>query len=85
MNINKCGKFYEIKKTETETTKQLIERSWFVVNSIHLKKIEEIDLNIDLKNAEKDSRLWFNYKILGCKYTSEIEKKINEIEEQIFV
>ena len=85
MIINKCGRYYDIKRMETETSKQLIERSWFVVNNVHLKKADELNLKEDVKNAEKNSRIWFNYKVLGCKYSNDLEKKIEEIEKQIFV
>lgn len=80
MNINKCGKFYTIKKANTETTKQLIERSWFVVNYIHLDNQET-----DIKDAERMSRIWFNMRYLGCKYNDNFEKKIKDIEDKIFV
>ena len=84
MIINKCGKFYDIKATETETTKQLVERSWFIVNSLHLESKEPVNKE-QMEEAEKDSRLWFNLNVLGCKYTDDIEKKIRSLEEKIFV
>lgn len=84
MNINKSGKFYHIKKLETETTKQLIERSWFVVNSLHLET-NKLETKEELKEMEKNSRIWFNIKVLGCKYPSDLEKKIRDIEAKIFV
>jgi hypothetical protein len=84
MLINKCGRFYTIKKNETETTKQLIERGWFIVNSLHLdtttKKNKE-----QMEESEKLSRLWFNINVLECKYSEDLEKKIQNIEDKIFV
>ena len=84
MNINKCGKFYLIEQTETETTKQLIERGWFVVNNLHLedsvRKTKE-----EMKKVEKNSRIWFNMNVLKCNYNRELEKKIRDIENKIFV
>ena len=84
MLINKCGKFYNIKQTETETTKQLIERSWFIVNSLHLDNVS-LKEDREVKEAEKNSRLWFNMNTLGCKYPDDVEKKIRDIESKVFV
>ena len=83
MNINKCGKIYTIKKTNTETTKELIERSWFVVNSLHYDNKEKV--NTTFKEAEKMSRIWFNHTILGCYYNDNISKKIQDLEDKVFV
>ena len=84
MLINKCGKLYSIKKNETETVKQSIERGWFAVNTLHLDN-DIKDLEESLTEAEKMSRLWVNINILECKYDDNIEKKIKEIEEKVFV
>lgn len=84
MLINKCGKFYNISKKETETIKHSIERSWFIVNKLHLDSVDSQDENT-YQNTLRDSRLWYNLKILECKYDEDTEKKIKEIEDKIFV
>lgn len=84
MIINKSGKFYTIKRTDTETTKQLIERSWFIVNGLHLENNENKTIE-EMKEMERNSRINFNMNILNCKYSDNVEKKIKDIEEQIFV
>lgn len=84
MIINKSGKFYFIYRNNTETTDQLIKRSWFLVNNLHLEN-NEIKTIQKFKEEEKNSRLWFNIRILGCQYSQELEKKILEIEDKVFV
>lgn len=84
MIINKCGKFYQIKPQETETIKHLIERSWFIVNNLHLDSVNN-KTQEEYENSEKESRLWYNLKVLGCTYDNKTQKKIEEIEEKIFV
>ena len=84
MEINKLGKFYHINRNSTENDKQLIERSWFIVNSLHNDK-EDTKVTIkDLTEAEKNSRIWFNKKFLECRYPEHVEKKIEDIESKIF-
>ena len=84
MIINKCGKFYTIKKNETETIENLIERSWFVVNNIHLNSIDNPS-NENYKESLRNSRFWYNINVLECSYDEETHKKIQEIENKIFV
>jgi len=84
MNINKSGKFYYIKRNMIETNKQLINRAWYVVNRLHLennaRKTEE-----EMKEMEKMSRIWMNSNVLECRYSPEMEKKVKDIEDKIFV
>ena len=82
MLINKCGKFYNIKKQDTETSENILERGWFIVNHLHS---ESIDINKNFKETERNSRLWYNIKVLQCSYNDNIHKKIQEIEDKIFV
>lgn len=84
MIINKCGKFYTINKKETETVNQILERSWFIVNTLHLDNVKNKSKE-DFKESERQSRLWFNIDKLGCKYNEHIEEKIKDIEKKIFV
>lgn len=84
MQINKSGKLYLIERHEIETDKQLIERSWFIVNGLHLEN-NNTKSSEEIKEVEKYSRLSFNTNVLQCKYSDHIEKKIKDIEDKIFV
>lgn len=84
MNINKCGKFYYIKKKETETTKQLLERSWYTVNYLHLDNASVKDEN-QFNEALRQGRLWSNITNLKVSYQDDIQKKIEDIEKKVFI
>ena len=84
MNISKSGKFYYIKRNMVETNKQLINRAWFVVNGLHLEN-NQVKTKEEIKEMEKKSRIWMNGNVFGCKYSYEMENKIKEIEDKIFV
>lgn len=84
MQINKSGKLYYIERQEVETDKQLIERSWFIVNGLHLDNNNNKDTE-EIAEMEKYSRLSFNTNVLQCNYPEHIEKKIKDIETKIFV
>ena len=84
MIINKCGKFYTIEKNNTETINQLTERSWFIVNNLHLDNVKN-KTKEEFEESERNSRLWFNIEKLGCKYDDKLEEKIKDIEKKVFV
>jgi len=84
MNINKSGKFYYIKRNTIETDKQLIDRSWYIVNGLHLESNEK-KTEKEMKNMEKISRMWMNQNVLECRYSPAMESKIKDIEDKIFV
>lgn len=69
MEISKNGYTFYIDKLETETDKQLIQRSWFIVNQLN-----EIDENLEenFNKAVRLSRIWHNIKNLNCKYNDKI-------------
>ena len=76
MEISKNGFSFFIEKLETETDKQLIERSWFIVNQ--LDDLDSINLKKKFENAVKESRLWSNIRNLNCKYIESIMNKISD-------
>lgn len=84
MLVNKCGKFYHIEKTTSETIKQSIERSWFVVNHLHLED-SLVKTKEEFEESEKISRIHFNIKVLDCSYSEELNKKIEDLENKVFV
>ena len=84
MQINKSGKSYYIEQLSAETDKQLIERSWFIVNGLHLEDNKNRSEE-ELKRMEKNARLSFNMNVLRCKYPDHIEKMVEEVEKKVFV
>jgi len=78
MEISKNGYTFFIEKIETETDKQLIQRSWFIVN-----QMEEIDCDnfkTKFEEAVRLSRLWHNIKNLHCTYIVPIMNNISKKE-----
>jgi hypothetical protein len=76
MEISKNGFSFFIEKLETETDKQLIERSWFIVNQ--LDDLDSTNLKKKFENAVKESRLWSNIRNLNCKYIESIMNRISD-------
>ncbi|SVA69254.1 uncharacterized protein METZ01_LOCUS122108, partial [marine metagenome] len=56
MEISKNGYTFYIERLEIETDKQLIQRSWFIVNQ--LNDIENENLVKDFEKAVRLSRIW---------------------------
>ena len=75
---------YYINTMETETTKQIIDRSWFIVNTLHIENCENKEIE-QFKNTEKDSRIRYNKNVLNCKYPHDIDKRIIDLEDKIYV
>lgn len=84
MNINKSGKMYYIKKNMIETNKQLLDRGWYIANGLHLED-NEVKTELQMKEMGKMSRMWMNMNVLECKYSGDMEKKIRDIEDKIFI
>ncbi len=70
MEISKNGYTFYIDRLETETDKQLIQRSWFIVNQ--LNEIDDENLEENFNKAVRLSRIWHNIKNLNCKYNDNI-------------
>ncbi len=81
MEIYKNGYSYYIERYGIETDKELIERSWFIVNQLHNENSvnnEHVSDSV-FENAVKNSILMHNMKVLKCKYTEENTIKITEL------
>ena len=74
MEISKNGYTFYIDKLQTETDKQLIQRSWFIVNQ--LNDINDENFTEKLNKSVRLSRIWHNIKNLKCKYINEIMEAI---------
>jgi hypothetical protein len=70
MEISKNGYTFYIERLEIETDKQLIQRSWFIVNQ--LNEIDNENLAKDFEKAVRLSRIWHNIKNLKCEYHTQI-------------
>jgi len=70
MEISKNGYTFYIAKLEIETDKQLIQRSWFIVNQ--LNEINDGNLEENFNKAVRLSRIWHNIQNLNCKYDDNI-------------
>ena len=74
MEISKNGYSFFIGRMNIETDKELIQRSWFIVNQ--LNDMDDENFVLKFKKAEKLSRLWHNIKNLQCKYHPNIMDEI---------
>jgi len=75
MEISKNGYTFYINRLQIETDKQLIQRSWFIVNQLN-------DINNEIYTEKFNeltrlSRIWHNIKNLKCKYPNEIMEAIS--------
>lgn len=85
MNIYKNGFTYYIERYgPTETDKQLIERSWFIVNYLH-NEVSESITELKFEEAIQKSKIWHNMKVLKCKYDLKIMNEINDISQSYYV
>jgi hypothetical protein len=82
MEISKNGYSFYIERLEIETDKQLIQRSWFIVNQ--LNDIENENLTKDLEKAVRLSRIWHNIRNLKCKYHNQIMNTIDNKQSRHF-
>ena len=99
MDIYKNGFTFHIERYgPVETDKQLIERSWFIVNLLLNNKqinqnqgalpandnITELLAN-EFNDAVQKSKIWHNMKVLKCKYKNSITNEIKDIYSNHFV
>ena len=75
MEISKNGYSFFIDRMNIETDKELIQRSWFIVNQ--LNDMDDGNFVLKFQKAEKLSRLWHNIKNLQCKYHKSYFYKLN--------
>ena len=78
MEISKNGYSFFIEKAETETDKELIQRSWFIVNQ--LEDLDSENYKKKFQYAVKESRIWANIKNLKCNYIEPVMNRISEKE-----
>ena len=78
MEISKNGYTFFIGKMDTETDKELIQRSWFIVNQ--LDELDSENFKTKFEKTVKMSRIWHNIKYLHCKYIEPVMSNISEKE-----
>jgi hypothetical protein len=77
MEIEYKGIIYTIEKDEFESDDSFYERMWLVAK-------QEPVTQHDLEKAIYYSKLWSNYKLLGCSYSKEIDTEIRELDKKIY-
>ena len=69
--------YYYIMEKDDESYEDFIERGIFIVSQ------KSKDAN-EIKKINTYSKIWINYKKLGCKYTKEIMNNLNNYEKNLF-
>lgn len=77
MEIEYKGIIYTIEQNENESDDTFYERMWIVVKQ-EPKSLKE------LNEAVYNSNLWTNYKLLGCRYSKEINHLLENIDRKIY-
>ena len=78
MEISKNGYIFYIKRYGIETDKELIQRSWFIMNGLS-NIINDNNIDKEFKKIEKISYMWHNMNNLKCKYSDDITENILSI------
>ena len=73
----KDGYYYILEKDNDESYEDFIERGNFIVSQ------KSKDVN-EIKKINTYSKIWINYKKLGCTYTKEIMNNLNNYEINLF-
>jgi len=75
--FRKDGYYYIMEKDDDESYEDFIERGNFIVSqkSKDIKELEKINTY---------SKIWINYKKLGCEYTREIMNQLNIYEKNLY-
>ncbi len=77
MEIEYKGIVYTIKRNENESDDTFYERMWAVV------KQEPISIK-EFNEAVYNSNLWTNYKLLGCRYSKDINHLVVDLDKKIY-
>ena len=72
MEISKNGYVFYIKRYGIETDKELIQRSWFIMNGLSNIMMNDDNIEKEFKKIEKTSYICHNINNLKCKYSDDI-------------
>ena len=78
MEISKNGYVFYVKRYGIETDKELIQRSWFIMNGLS-NSINDNNIDKEFKKIEKISYIWHNMNNLKCKYPDDIIEDVISI------
>lgn len=70
MEISYNGRMYHIPRLQLETDKQLISRSWWIV--------QNLETNDNYEQVVLLSKYWYNKVYKKCQYTNDIMDKIKD-------
>jgi hypothetical protein len=73
----KDGYYCIVEKDDDESYEHFNERGNFIVS----QKSKNI---IEIKKINTYSKIWINYKFLGCEYNKEIMNKLNNYQKNLF-
>ena len=70
IEIHVNGRSYMIKRLEQETDQVLSTRLWFIIK-------QGPENEIDFLEAERLSKVWYYMKYYGCRYSQELETRVD--------